>query len=155
MKIYKTLSSFTKKDAEKKIDSLRDTICRHLLYVLVFGNTPYTKHWLNELSDSLKGVYMASFIKEGKRLKRERVYQLLHPGVLEHTHGIESMIQDVKESNADLKPLLAVDHFLHPGKFQTLYLELVDDCRGKHFSRQDMEIHIKKIINRVFDVELD
>lgn len=59
VRIIKSISMSTnKKDAKTKISHLQVTVADHLLYLILFGKTRDTKHWLNELSDRLKYIHL-------------------------------------------------------------------------------------------------
>lgn len=155
LRIIKSYSmSNTKQDAEQTIKNLKKTVADHILLCLVFGKTSNTKHWVHEISERLEVIYGDSFIKNNKRLKEERIYELLHPGTLDDQDAIDSYIRNTKLSKASLKPI-EISPEIVPKNFRKLYLELSRMCNGKTFSRMDCEFFFRKYLKDLFNVELE
>ena len=144
--------SLSKKDSEKMILNLQDSIVTHILYILVFGNTTYTKHWLNELSNFLYIVSRRTVTKSG-RIKLDRLYDLLVPGTFQKNWGVLTEIQEVKNQKSDIKPLEDLS-FISSKALQELCARIVHECSGKSFSRQDFEMKFKQDVKQIFKLEL-
>ena len=156
MRIIKSISmSTSKKEAETKISHLQVTISDHLLYLILFGGTRDTKHWLNELSDRLKYIHLVSFIKGGKRLKIESIFDNLYSEVFDSAQGISAQVNDVQEQKQDYTADVKVVSNLTSKKFRQLYLDIVTECLGSNFSRRDIELKLVFLIKKIFGQNLE
>ena len=153
MRMIKSFSmSGTKKDAERTITALNKTIAQHIMLCIVFNDSLHVKHWLNEISDRLETIHDAHFIKKGAKLKLDRIYELLHPGKLDHELGILDYLQKAKESKTDLRTA----DFTVPTstQLQSLYVVLTKYCYGNTFSRTDCEFILRREFRKLFSINL-
>lgn len=155
MRIIRALSmSFTKKEAETSIFGLKQTIKDHLFYLLTFGNTRDSKHWINELSSMFNIIYESSYIKEGKRLKQDRVYDLLFPGSLTTEEGIHAAIRSATLDKTSYKASSDISNGVTTVNIQKLYARLVREVSSKQFTRIDFEHVLRHELLKEFNIKL-
>lgn len=144
--------AFDSSHSKTKIEELSHSIQEHV--VLLFGFTPNvnTHHWLNNgVLAPLSIVYRLTFLKGGKRIKKDWLFKTLYANFFGERHSFEGNVLSSLVNKPELPPLFTEDEFasvysnLEP-RVKQLYKLLTDACLAKTFDKGKVEKAINSYV---------